>query len=78
MATEGNQSAAKRARPNAAVNRGVSCPTCQMQTMRRVRRSGLLEKRIYPMFGYYPWECLSCGITKLFKDRGAKRSHQAS
>jgi hypothetical protein len=42
--------------------------------MRRVGRHGFLEKKIFPLFGFYPWECGSCRIVKLFKNRGSRRT----
>ena len=40
--------------------------------MRRMERVGLLEQKICPIFGYYPWECSGCRKRVLMKDRGEK------
>ncbi|HEY3628107.1 MAG TPA: hypothetical protein VGL00_17595, partial [Terracidiphilus sp.] len=50
------------------------CPKCKRSAMRRVGRHGFLEKKIFPLFGFYPWECGSCRIVKLFKNRGSRRT----
>lgn len=44
--------------------------------MRRLPRMGFLQRKIYPIFGYYPWECSSCRGVKLFKYRGKRRKRQ--
>jgi hypothetical protein len=44
--------------------------------MRRVSRHGFLEKKIYPLFGLYPWECGYCRMVKLFRNRGPRRSRR--
>lgn len=44
--------------------------------MHRISREGFLQKRIYPSFGYYPWECSVCGCEKLYKNRGERRSRR--
>jgi DNA-directed RNA polymerase subunit RPC12/RpoP len=56
--------------------RRLQCPRCQQLTMRRIKRSGFLQKNLLTWFGYYPWECAICRLRKLIKDRGtSKRSH---
>ncbi len=37
--------------------------------MRRDRRSGFLEKVVFPWFKLYPWECLNCRARKLLRVR---------
>ena len=32
------------------------CETCGCE-MRRFARKGFLQEKVYPFFGYYPWEC---------------------
>jgi hypothetical protein len=41
--------------------------------MRRLARSGVLQKYVFSFFGYYPWECFACRQTRLLRVRG-KRS----
>jgi hypothetical protein len=38
--------------------------------MRRRARTGFLQTKIYPLFGFYPWECFSCRATKMLRSRG--------
>ena len=51
----------------------MQCPECHQMSMHRVSRSGFLETRIFPKFGYYPWECPRCEIKKLLKARGIRK-----
>jgi hypothetical protein len=41
--------------------------------MRRLVRESLLQRRVYPLFGYYPWECPLCRETVLLRKRYARR-----
>jgi len=41
--------------------------------LRRIERVGLLQEKVYPLFGYYPWECSGCRKRSLMKDRGERR-----
>jgi hypothetical protein len=47
--------------------------------MRRVMRESFMQRRVYPLFGYYPWECPLCRTPILFKKRSLlkRRSRQA-
>jgi hypothetical protein len=40
--------------------------------MRRLGRAGFLLGRIYPLFGYYPWECPLCRKMRLMRMRGRR------
>lgn len=62
---------------SAPAQAGVSCPECGSPYVRRVRREGFLQTRIYSRFGYYPWECAICRKTNMLKVRG-KRRHRSS
>jgi hypothetical protein len=42
--------------------------------MHRIKRSGFLQKNILAWFGYYPWECATCRIQRLLRNRGTKKS----
>jgi len=46
------------------------CPRCEGNFLRRRRRSGFLQKRIFAALGYYPWRCSRCGGNFLLKMRG--------
>jgi hypothetical protein len=46
------------------------CFWCSSTGLRRMRRSGFLRRVILPLFGYYPWECMSCRRILYLKDDG--------
>jgi hypothetical protein len=54
--------------------RRLRCPKCHNFSMRRIGRSGFLQEKIFPMFGYYPWECTKCKLEKLLRHRGPRKS----
>lgn len=31
-----------------------------------------MQQKVYPFFGYYPWECPICREVKLFRRRGKR------
>lgn len=48
------------------------CPTCNRGgELARTRRVGLLERHLYPRFGYFPWICALCKVRIFLKTRGA-------
>src|ERR1700742_913059 len=47
------------------------CPRCGSR-LRRLARRGLLQSQIYPLFGYYPWECLTCRGKRIVRNRGRR------
>jgi len=52
----------------------MQCPKCSEEDiLRRIERVGLLQEKVYPLFGYYPWECSGCRKRSLMKDRGEKK-----
>jgi predicted nucleic-acid-binding Zn-ribbon protein len=44
------------------------CPKCGSR-LRRLERKGFLQIKVYPKFGYYPWECPVCRETSFLKKR---------
>jgi hypothetical protein len=50
----------------------MQCAKCGSE-MRRLVRESLLQKRVYPLFGFYPWECPLCREPTLFKKRYERR-----
>lgn len=46
------------------------CPCCGQQALIRVARTGFLKERIFPKFGFYPWECPQCRKKLLLRKRG--------
>jgi predicted nucleic-acid-binding Zn-ribbon protein len=58
----------------ASATRRLRCPKCRSLSMRRISRTGFLQEKIFPMLGYYPWECVNCRLEKLFRNRGPRKS----
>jgi hypothetical protein len=54
------------------------CPRCGSE-MRRLMRESFLQKRFFPLFGYFPWECPICRKSILLRKRHQrkKRSKRA-
>lgn len=48
------------------------CPDCGQRNLVRVARIGFLKERIYPKFGFYPWECPQCRRKLLLRRRGIR------
>jgi hypothetical protein len=48
----------------------MHCKHCG-SNLRRLSRTGFLQLRVYPLFGFYPWECPVCRkpvmVTKQYK-----------
>ena len=53
----------------------VTCPDCGTQKMRRLPRLGFLQKKLWPLFGLYPWECPICRKTRLVQRRKPDHGH---
>lgn len=53
--------------------RVVYCPECGGDRMYRVERRGLLRRRVFPIFGFYPWVCKGCGREVLLRKRNRRR-----
>jgi hypothetical protein len=50
----------------------MHCKKCGTE-LRRLVRESLLQRRVYPLFGFYPWECPLCRETILLRKRYARR-----
>jgi hypothetical protein len=37
--------------------------------MRRVARRGLLQEKLFPLIGLYPWDCCLCREVRLYRRR---------
>jgi hypothetical protein len=37
------------------------CRKCGSDDLRREHRRGFLQMKDFPIFGFYPWECIKCG-----------------
>jgi hypothetical protein len=53
---------------------GMKCSKCKAGGMYRVKREGLLHRRVYPLFGYYPWKCRQCEKIGMKKSRREGRT----
>jgi hypothetical protein len=54
----------------------LTCPRCMSDKVYRLYREGFLQKRIYSLFGFYPWRCKVCSAhMMLHRRRIAKRKH---
>jgi DNA-directed RNA polymerase subunit RPC12/RpoP len=51
---------------------GMKCPNCATD-LRRIPRETFLQRKIYPLFGYYPWECPLCREPIMIKKRYQRR-----
>lgn len=51
----------------------MRCPKCGEPQSNRVKRHGLAQKLLLPLFGYFPWECASCRFQHLSHERGLRR-----
>ena len=47
----------------------VYCQKCSSNRVYRVERKGFMQKKIYPLFGYFPWRCKSCGDQVMLRKR---------
>jgi ribosomal protein L37AE/L43A len=48
----------------------LQCPNCGQEHLERIARQGFLSKEVYPLFGFYPWECAICRKEFLIRKRG--------
>jgi len=51
----------------------VYCPVCGGDQVYRVERRGVLQKRIYPILGFYPWQCRECDAVVMLRKRNRRR-----
>jgi len=49
------------------------CKHCGGEFLQRVSRRGLLQKHLFPLFGFYPWFCPDCYKVRLYHVRHALR-----
>jgi hypothetical protein len=59
------------------------CKNCGAQdALRRQHRRGFFQRRLFPIFGLFPWECVLCRKVKLYrqemKPNQRVRQHGAS
>jgi hypothetical protein len=51
----------------------ILCPKCSSPRTHRMERQGFMQQKIYPFFGYFPWECKICRVTFLEKKRNKRK-----
>jgi len=56
---------------------GVCCPACRSDRVYRAGRRGLLQTRVLPMFGFYPWQCKGCGADVMIRSRDRRHRRMA-
>lgn len=49
------------------------CPKCRHEQLARIARNGFLRKSLFPIFGFYPWECGFCRRQFILRRRGVRR-----
>ena len=52
---------------------GFYCPDCGGDKVYRIERRGIFRRRVFPIFGFYPWVCKDCGRETLLKKRNRRR-----
>lgn len=60
---------------------GVRCPACGYKRVHRLERKGFMQLNVYPLFGYYPWECGMCRQLFMIKKRYRRKrrsNHESS
>ncbi|HLI04297.1 MAG TPA: hypothetical protein VKU93_08505 [Terracidiphilus sp.] len=62
-------SASRNEQDAAAVE--LLCVNCGSERVRRIERKGILERRFFKLFGYFPWRCATCR-TKFFLKRRSR------
>ena len=50
----------------------MQCKKCG-SSLRRVPRNGFMQKKVYTLFGFYPWECPVCRTTTMHKKQLQRR-----
>ena len=51
------------------------CANCGSH-LRRLARKGFFQNALYPLFGYYPWECFACRTKSMLRVRGKRVFHR--
>jgi hypothetical protein len=45
----------------------IVCRKCGSNALRREPRRGFLQTKVFPRFGFYPWECMMCRIVRFYR-----------
>jgi hypothetical protein len=54
----------------------MNCKFCA-NPMRRLARHGFWQEKIYPKFGYYPWECPICRKTTMHRKQNVRKRRRS-
>lgn len=55
----------------------VYCEACGSDRVYRIERKGFLRRKVFPMFGLYPWQCRDCGHRLMMRMRSRRRVKKA-
>ena len=56
----------------------VYCPECGAPRTYRVERKGFLQRRVFPILGFFPWQCRNCGAEVILRRRNRRwKRHSA-
>lgn len=59
------------------VHNPLKCPRCGDSALYRKERRGLLQKKLYPLLGLFPWRCASCRKSSLLRQRSVDHGKAA-
>jgi DNA-directed RNA polymerase subunit RPC12/RpoP len=57
-----------------SVREQIVCQKCGSGKVQRVFRDGFLQQVVYPLFGFYPWRCTTCGSRTLRRKRRRRKT----
>jgi len=56
----------------------LNCKHCGSTYISRIYREGLMQERIYPLFGLYPWRCKICREKQMLRRRNKSEEKSKS
>ena len=56
----------------------MECKHCGSPYLERQRRRGLLRRWLLPLFGIYPWQCLTCYKNQFLHARRTPDGHTST
>ncbi|HEY0784886.1 MAG TPA: hypothetical protein VGD62_03385, partial [Acidobacteriaceae bacterium] len=68
-ADEGKEAQLNMRKVHSPTGAKPQCPQCEAIELRRNGRVGFLQRKVYPRFGYFPWECGQCRQIFMLKQR---------
>jgi hypothetical protein len=54
----------------------VFCDDCGSDEVYRLVRKGSFERKIYALFGFYPWRCKGCGLRLMMRKRSMAKEQE--